>query len=589
MLEHQFFPTPSEVVEVMVAPIWERFDEQRKARLSSSGEGHFSWTVPGSGRKVTPNRWLDPQGGNGAILDYVQERLDHYRKMNRGPFHRKDSHYLHDRSLIIPGSVYGFTCEIDPDLRAVLAEKNYRVIGTDWLEYSEPMTFDVILSNPPFANGVDHALHSWQFMAPGGFMAVLLNAETLLNPYSDKRQLLIKKLATAWNVDHTRSDVLEAIEQAGGLRWLGQCFKGSERTTDVDVVCIYVFAPDIDQEALPGWDKANFEKASHNYSLDGIGSPLEKRNEIKALVARYQATVNTLQRTMAGQLQLAQLLSFTDCHALNKTLGIEDLAKGVRGMTRKEIREAIANSYDATLVRNLDYVRAAFWDYVIRKSSIADRMGSNVQKDFQDFVLRQSDVDFTERNIVEMLVNMMASRDAAMRQLIVETFDKMVGYHLGNTRHTEGWVTNAPGKFKDNKLIFPNGVRVNQWGRIDPWDRTFFDDFDKSMCYLFGKSMDDEDMVTVNKVIQNSEPGQACESTFVWKLRPYKKGTLHFYLTPEIATEFAIAASSNRRWLSEQDPANTRYHRKPYDHDPRPEPTVEGYAKDLFRKALPGS
>ncbi|MBU1386930.1 MAG: methyltransferase [Proteobacteria bacterium] len=112
------------------------------------------------------NFFLDPSGGSGAIIEYLKK---HYRQRT---YH---------------------TIEKDPALIAMLRGKGITVIDYDFLTYSGPDKYDIIMANPPFSEGDKHLLKAIEIMY-SGHIVFLINAETIRNPYSNTRQLLVKKL-----------------------------------------------------------------------------------------------------------------------------------------------------------------------------------------------------------------------------------------------------------------------------------------------------------------------------------------------------------------------------------------------------------
>ena len=86
--------------------------------------------------------------------------------------------------------------EINKDLFAALRGKNIKVIDYDFLLFSGPDKFDLIIANPPFNEGDKHLLKAIDIMYRGEIV-FLLNAETLKNPYSNSRKSLVKKFYTS--------------------------------------------------------------------------------------------------------------------------------------------------------------------------------------------------------------------------------------------------------------------------------------------------------------------------------------------------------------------------------------------------------
>jgi tRNA1(Val) A37 N6-methylase TrmN6 len=78
--------------------------------------------------------------------------------------------------------------EIEPELREI--SKQYgRMVAYDFLTFEPDTNYDIILMNPPFENGDEHLLKAWE-ISKNTTIVCLLNAETYLNPYSEKRKAL---------------------------------------------------------------------------------------------------------------------------------------------------------------------------------------------------------------------------------------------------------------------------------------------------------------------------------------------------------------------------------------------------------------
>ena len=111
----------------------------------------------------------------------------------------------------------------------MLQGKGYRILADDFLTYKPMHSFDLILMNPPFSNGDEHLLHAWEIMQTGD-ICCLLNAETIKNPYTQKRKLL-----------------KQIVEQNGSVEYLGNCFRHADRKTAVDVAMVRLHKAEQDQ------------------------------------------------------------------------------------------------------------------------------------------------------------------------------------------------------------------------------------------------------------------------------------------------------------------------------------------------------
>jgi len=138
MFNHEFYPTPTEVISRMLAP-WMDQDLQ---------DFHI----------------LDPSAGKGDILKQVVRVFGHAPTLH--------------------------AIELDPACRTLLlAEPHIQLVHDDFLTFSTDTNYDLVLMNPPFSNGDEHLLHALEVLKHGHIVC-LLNAETLRNPCTRRRILL---------------------------------------------------------------------------------------------------------------------------------------------------------------------------------------------------------------------------------------------------------------------------------------------------------------------------------------------------------------------------------------------------------------
>lgn len=139
---------------------------------------------------------LEPSAGKGDILEFLQDRQGRYIKCE----------YL--------------CMEIEPELVSILQDKDYKVIGNDFLSDPVHYNVDYIFMNPPFDQGAKHLLRAWDVIK-NGTIRCLLNAETYNNAYTNERTLLAN-----------------IINEYGKVTQLGNIFKDAERRTNVDVIMV---------------------------------------------------------------------------------------------------------------------------------------------------------------------------------------------------------------------------------------------------------------------------------------------------------------------------------------------------------------
>ncbi|WP_286696968.1 methyltransferase, partial [Catenibacterium sp. UBA627] len=104
-----------------------------------------------------------------------------------------------------------------------------KIVHNDFMTFASKKHYDLILMNPPFANGDEHLMKAIQMQQEnGGKILCILNAETLLNLYSNKRKFLM----------NTLNDL------GAKIQFVDNGFSDAERQTDVRVALIYIDIPE---------------------------------------------------------------------------------------------------------------------------------------------------------------------------------------------------------------------------------------------------------------------------------------------------------------------------------------------------------
>lgn len=484
MINEGFYPTPKPVIEQMLAPYVETIDVPADKERSFRQYG-FSRVVLRAGHDI-----LEPSAGKGDLADYLVEKFD--RRAGQ------------------------IDCiEIEPDLRATLTGKGYRVVDSDFLSFDEPYHYDLVIMNPPFADGVSHLLKAWQVVADGGRVICLLNAESLNNPYTNERQLL-----------------QHLISEHGRFECIGQAFKDAERPTDVEVAIVWLEKPEREKVTFEG---VKFEQEAGPNEAEFGANPLASRDTITSLVHQYQAARQLLQ----------------DRH------DVESKIKFYTRGTRFNL-EGRENRNLTTLVEEL---KQHFWRYVFDKTKVGHLTTSNFQKDFEAHVSQTSNLAFSESNIYQVLTELFGDRENIMQRCIVEAFDRATSYHEKNKIHVEGWKTNKCWKLS-KRVIHPWGISTewSSWRLQYGGGKDFYDDLDKALCFIQGISY--ESVTSISAAIESMchqinqkqvDYDSQFESTH-FRIRMYKKGTVHLeFKDLALLAQFNLAAAKGKNWVGPGD------------------------------------
>ncbi len=456
--------------------------------------------------KGVPKKVLEPSAGKGDIIDAMTS--DYYSR-----------YHLDCISAI----------ELDEELQATLRGKGIKLIDTDFLTYSGPDKFDLIIANPPFDNGEKHLLKAIEIMYRGEIV-FLLNAETLRNPYTNTRKDLIKKL-TDLNAD------IEYIQNA---------FKDAERPTGVEIALIYINIERNIEDDL-------FKEV--NDAAEELRPRIEKNYEvstgktIKELVAEYNQVIHIGTETIIGY--------YRNYKKIGKYIGLNMTAD------KDHSSDDMTSKMQGALNDMLVTVRTDFWRKTLNLKEVRSRLTEKKQAEFEHQIDQRCYMDFTEHNIRQFVLNLISGYEKTLTEAVIEIFDKFTikhaysnGLYDKNIHYYNGWKTNKA--FKVNKKViipfyggyvdgpFTDGFS-GKW-RLDWNAKRQLCDIDIVMNYFDGIQC----YVSISDALETAfGKGQSSKivSTF-FTITAYKKGTLHLTFNSEdILRRFNVAAGMGKGWL----------------------------------------
>jgi hypothetical protein len=119
--------------------------------------------------------------------------------------------------------------------------------------------------NPPFSNGDEHFLKAWE-ISENTDIVCLLNAETIRNPYSQKRKL-----------------IKQIIESHGTVEYIQNAFSDAERKTNVEIALVRV--KKITERSRFSFDGMETEKIEMNEEI--LQNELATRDMIQNIIDDY--------------------------------------------------------------------------------------------------------------------------------------------------------------------------------------------------------------------------------------------------------------------------------------------------------------
>ena len=454
---------------------------------------------------------LEPSAGKGDLLETV--RKPRGRDWNR--------HEINDIDCV----------EIDPNLRAILKDKGFRVVHDDFLTYNTYKRYDLIIMNPPFYEGDRHLLKALSLLKFGGQVRCILNAETIRNPFSAVRKKLLAELT----------------EMGAEIEFLENAFADAERKTNVDVAIIK--AVDKREKESNSFIKDRLRPA-HQYveaSETGDYTTLAKANPIDAIIDKYNYELE------------CGLKLIDEYNALNPRLITLSWGKDGYGGINNYIRS----------------MRKLYWEMLFENDQITGQLTGQLREKLRNMVDELADYEFSAYNIYELMIHMNSKMTQSISDTIMNLFDDWTRkYHWDenaqNRHYFDGWRTNDA--FAVNSKIIIPLYAYSQWR----WDKdALFEDYrvkeriediQKVFDFLDGGLSSN---VNVAEIVQEvKKTGNARNVQFKYfKATFYKKGTCHITFTNlDVLAKFNLFAAQNKNWLP---PSFGKKHYKQMDEEER--------------------
>ena len=484
----QFYPTPKAIISKMLAGI--------DFELVSSV--------------------LEPSAGKGDICAAVAQRI------------RSDQWRRRSSDMKDPCADIIETIEIDENLRHILKGKEYRVVHDDFLTYQSRKRYDLIVMNPPFAEGDKHLTKALDLQEYGGMIRCLLNAETIRNPYSNIRKALVRRL-----------DKLDAK-----IEFIPGAFETAERTARVEVALVRV---DIAHNTRDSLILDELEKAREAVDDDNEPTALAHGDFIRAIVDQYRFEVDVgvkLIREYAAVYPYIQ-----DSLREKETCKNPILELKLYG-----------NKYNSGDVLN-GYIRACrlkYWDALFRNPAFTSRLTSNLCADLCDRVNDLADYEFSYRNILDIQLQMSQQTIKGIEDTIVALFDQMSGKHAyheeldnSNIHYFDGWKTNKA--WKINKKVI-----LQLYGALEVWcgELRFGYGFKRKIhdiitCLDFLSADFKYAGNTENRLENAIKQGQTRDISLGHiSITTYKKGTCHITFEDErLLDKFNLFGAQRKNWL----------------------------------------
>lgn len=425
--------------------------------------------------------------------------------------------------------------ESDENLRAILKEKNIRVVHDDFLTYDTMKEYDLIVMNPPFSNGCKHLLKALEFQQRnGGAVVCLLNAETLKNECNNER-IMLNRMLREYNAD---------------VQYIRDAFVDAERKTGVEVALVKVKLPDIHRESVifDGLERAIARKEC---VYDAENTQVAENDFFKAIVEQYKMEVEAGVKFIREYYAMAPriLYRFKKDEKTGKTVqsggNILDLRIGRSSATINEyIRE----------------IRGKYWSALFDNPKFIGQLTYDLQRAYYNKVEELKDYEFSLHNIYELKIDMSKKVVKGIEDTIISLFDELSSKYsyydecTNNIHYFTGWRTNKAW-IVNKKVIIPlRGWRDLEysWGGFKPTNSEVsgkLKDIEKCFNYLDGGLTE---AVDLEKSLEFAEEYGESKNIVLkyFNVTFYKKGTCHITFTnEELLKKFNIFGAQHKGWL----------------------------------------
>ncbi|MGL5514279.1 MAG: DUF4942 domain-containing protein [Sporomusa sp.] len=535
--DDQFYPTPDALAEKMLTGLDWRLIET--ILEPSAGKGNLVECA------IKANRAQGRYDRHNLDIDcieidpYLRQILKynfcgqrHDEIINRISELRKKEYYDHNQ-----GKKVNLNSIEQAELRKLELDANnlnsaaVHVIHDDFLTYRGRNRYDLILMNPPFADGDKHLLKAIEIQSNGGAIVCLLNAETLRNPYTKTRQILKHQL-----------DKYDAK-----VEYVENSFSKAERRTDVSIAIVRVTVP---RPVYKSTIYERMEKAAQQEEIRHEATELVISDYLEQYVQRYNVEVAASLELIKEYEALKPYITETIAEHQRESGGaILTLTVGTDSNYRQEVD---VNKY-------LRKVRLKYWNFLFKNEQFTGKLTTNLRKMYLETVDKMADYDFTMHNIKTVMLEMNAGLIDGVKETIIALFDKLTVEHSwypetkSNIHYFDGWKTNKAHKIGKKSIIPTHGMFSSY-----SWSKSTFDvstaysvisDIEKVFNYLDGGLTQDVDLRARLESAEREGRTRNIECKY-FKVDLFKKGTTHIkYTNLDLVEKLNIYVAKNKKWL----------------------------------------
>lgn len=400
------------------------------------------------------------------------------------------------------------------------------IVGDDFLSFHTYKRYDLIIMNPPFSCGEKHLLKAIEMQKNGGQIVCLLNAQTLLNPFTNERKMLVKKLE----------------ELNATIEYISGAFSNAERSTDVEVALVYICC--ITDESYCYSDILDSMKKANKYEeKEYEANELTINDYILSTVQRYNLDVSMGVKLIEEYKALEPYLkgSFDEQNRYSKSLLTLETPEN----------DTNVNSY-------IKSVRMKYWNALLRNESIMSKFTTELREHYINLVSDLSDYDVSEFNIKTLIAEMNSKIYEGIEKSIVRLFDKFTEEHSyypeckKTIHYFDGWVTNKAHKIGKKVIVPFYCYNSNSYGggRYNTFEiANMLKDVEKVFDYFGGSNEIFSNVTSILELNLNGGNTRKIEFKYFY-VSVFKKGTVHIeFKDQKLVDRFNIYVCKHKNWL----------------------------------------
>lgn len=445
-------------------------------------------------KELSPTRTWDSE-----IHDYITEEISEAQKTELEKYKEEELHFF---------------------------KSGVHIVGDDFLSFHTFKRYDLIIMNPPFSYGEKHLLKAIEMQKNGGQIVCLLNAQTLLNPFTNERKMLIKKLE----------------ELNATIEYISGAFSNAERSTDVDVALVYICCI-----------------ADESYCHSDILDSMKKANKYEE--KKYEADDLTINDYIQSTVQRYNLDVSMGVKLIEEYKALEPYLKGSfdeQNRYSKSLLTLETPENDTNVNSYIKSVRMKYWNALLRNENIMSKFTTELREHYINLVSELSDYDVSEFNIKTLIAEMNSKIYEGIEKSIVRLFDKFTEEHSyypecqKTIHYFNGWKTNKAHKI-GKKVIVPfycyNSYSFGG-GSYNTFEiANMLKDVEKVFDYFGGSNESFSNIKSILELNLNSGNTRKIEFKYFY-VSVFKKGTVHIeFKDQKLVDRFNIYACQHKNWL----------------------------------------